>query len=355
MQRIPLIAVSALVFATLATLELPAQTTQNTVFLSDGNAASGGSNTFPWSREGLRYQTIFPSAKFSKAGAGAFIINDILVAPQLSMNPTIKTAVYDDIEIRMGATAQVVPTKAWATNNPKPTTVYRGPLRVTFEKGVWRGMGLPKPYLFIQTPTAPNLCVEFIMWKFNKARNSETVSIRAVTDTTTNSATRAFYFKWTTSQTTAPSTGKGAAKMGLVVNSGNFVPTETGCKGSTNAVPSIGSSTFPRVGKSWDLTLSGALPNSSAMLVIGFSDTKGFGGALPLDAGFLGAPSCFIWNENTFAVPATVNSAGNAKLNFLIPASGGNARVYAHWWNFDTKANTAGVTSSNYGKILLGT
>ena len=91
MPRHTLIAASALVLAALITAELPSQT-QTRVFVSDSNAAAGAANTFPWSREGLRYQTIFPGSRFSTGGAGAFVINDILVAPQLNINPSIKTA-----------------------------------------------------------------------------------------------------------------------------------------------------------------------------------------------------------------------------------------------------------------------
>ncbi|MHC4515321.1 MAG: hypothetical protein ACYS5W_16680 [Planctomycetota bacterium] len=185
-----LLSVSLLVAAFLGA-DIPCQT-QNRIFLSDGNANSGKANTFPWSREQLRYQTIFPAAKF---GNKPCLVNDILVAPQLTMSPTIKTAVYADIEIRMGATPQASPARSWNTNNPNPTVVYRGPMRVTFEKGVWRGMGLPKPYLFLPTSTAPNLCVEFIMWKFDPAFATQTKSIRAVVAPAP--VQRAYYYMWT--------------------------------------------------------------------------------------------------------------------------------------------------------------
>ena len=50
--------------AAFAAADLPAQT-QNRVFLDNGDATSGSSNTFPWSQEGLRYQTIFPASTSS--------------------------------------------------------------------------------------------------------------------------------------------------------------------------------------------------------------------------------------------------------------------------------------------------
>jgi len=340
---------ASLLVAVLVGADIQCQT-QKRIFLHDGNPTTGSGNTFPWSRQGLRYQTIFPAAKMGNIPC---LVNDILVAPQITMNPTIKTAVYDDIEIRIGATSVSTPTTNWATNNPKPTTVYRGPMRVTFEKGKWRGLGLPKPYLFIPTPAGgTNLCVEFIMWKFNPTFNSQTVSIRAVTAPST--VRRAYYYLWTTAQNTPASVGTGAARMGLICNNGNFVVTEQGCNSSNNTTLAISADTFPQATKPLSISLAGGKPGTAAYLVIGLSDTKWPGGSLPYDTSGLGAPGCFIWNDPLAFVPTATNTSGNATLKFTVPSATGAARAYVHWWNFDKAANSLGVTSSNYAKILLG-
>ncbi|MCB9868440.1 MAG: hypothetical protein H6837_01205 [Planctomycetes bacterium] len=341
---------TALPVALLALVTSLTAQTQKRVFISDGNPSAGSSNTFPWSQEGLRYQLIFTAAQMGNVPC---VVNDILVAPQLSMTPSPKTAVYDDIEIRMGMTSQSVPTTNWSTNNPNPTVVYRGPLRATFETGKWREMGLPKTFLYLPLAPANNLCVEIIQWKFNPARRTETVSIRAVTAPST--VTRAFYYLWTTAQATPPTIGSGACKMGLICDNGSFAVTETGCQSSRSTPLSIGATTFPQWGKPFGVTLTGALPTSPVFLAIGLSDTIGFGTTLPIDGALLGAPGCFLWNENRLQVGSVTDGTGAASLNFTIPAGGGNPRLYVHWWNLDNAANALGVTTSNYGKILLGT
>ncbi|MHC4079667.1 MAG: hypothetical protein ACYST0_14660, partial [Planctomycetota bacterium] len=177
--------------------------TQRNVWFPDSNAAAGGANTFPWSAPGIRYQCIFTAAQM---GNKPCLVNDVWAAPQLSMLPKIRTAFYDDIEIRMGMTSAATVTGSWSSNNPNPTTVYRGPLRVTFEVSKWRGLGLPKPFVYLPLPSIPNLCFEVIIWKANL---SNVTGIRALVGTGTR---RAFRNTWTSNQSIAPLTGASAAK-----------------------------------------------------------------------------------------------------------------------------------------------
>ncbi|MCB9868441.1 MAG: hypothetical protein H6837_01210 [Planctomycetes bacterium] len=319
--------------------------TQKRVFLGDGNPAGGGANAFPWSREQLRYQTIFTAAQMGNVPC---TVNDILVAPYATLTSEV-TGIYDDIEIRMGMTPLATPTTNWSANNPNPTVVYRGPIRMTFQPGVWREMGLPKSFLYLPLPPATNLCVEFIMWKINPA--STNVRIGAVS----GGVQRAYYYMWTQNQATSASVDSLGAKLGLICDNGSFAVTETGCQSSRNTPLSIGATTFPQWGKPFGLTLSGALPTSPVFLAIGLSDTTGFGTTLPIDGALLGAPGCFLWNENRLQVGSVTDGTGAAALNFTIPAGGGTPRLYVHWWNLDNAANALGVTTSNYGKILLGT
>jgi len=37
--------------------------------------------------------------------------------------------------------------------NPNPTTVYRGPLRVNFRVNQWSGIGMPGSYFYLPTST----------------------------------------------------------------------------------------------------------------------------------------------------------------------------------------------------------
>lgn len=318
--------------------------TQTRVFHSDGNPAVGGANTFPWSRQELRYQCIFPAAKFQNR---PWNIQDILVAPQLSMTPKRRTAIYEDIEIRIGQTPVSTLTSNWNTNNPNPKTIYRGKLRVDFEVGKWRGMGLPQSFLYIPRPTDPNVCVEFIMWKLGP----NTTSIRAVT----SSNQRAYYYKWTTSQQTQASLGSSAAKMGLVLNSGSFVDVGTGCAGSVNNIPTMTSSGIPTIGKTLDIDLSGGKPASPGIVILGFDRNTFANIPLPFDLMPLGAAGCQVWNDIVVTGGIGINAQGAAKFSLPIPSTlGGTERVYLHWWNLDTQANNFNWTTSNLGVVIVG-
>lgn len=319
--------------------------TQTRIFLGgDSNAAKGGANTFPWSRQELRYQVIFPAAQFQKK---AWMINDILAAPQLSMTPTRRTAVYHDIEIRIGQTAQATLTSNWKTNNPNPVVVHRGPLRCDFEVGKWRGLGITKPFRYIPLPKTPNVCVEFIIWKLDPG----SVSIRAVT----GSSQRAYYYKWTTSQTTSASLSSGAAKMGLVLNSGNWVEAGAGCLGSAKNRPTLSSTMWPQVGgKPFVMDLSGGKPASLGIMIAGLKRDKILSIPLPFDLKPLGAPGCLVWNDIWLTTGVGINASGKGKFSLPLPSFLGNERIYFHWWNLDKTANNFGLTTSNLGVVLLG-
>ena len=333
-----------LVFVALISGSVAAQAQTRVFYNNDSSPTGTSANTFPWSREQLRYQVIFPAASFQ---GKPWVINDILAAPQPTMSPTRKTAIYQDIEIRMGLTAQSSLSSNWSTNNPKPTTVYRGPLQCDFEVGKWRGLGLPNPYLYIPLPATPNLCVEFIIWKMDPS----TASIRAVT----TSAPRAYYYQWTTSQATQASVSTGsAAKMGLVLTSANWVEAGSGCTGSNNNVPTLTSQTYPVLGKPFQLDVSGCRPGSAGILMLGLERNKWSGLTFPFDLKPLGAPGCLVWNEPLVTAGLGIDQSGNGKTFVPIPSFIGNLRLYTHVWNLDPLANSWGVTTTNLGVILPG-
>lgn len=318
--------------------------TQTRVFLTDGNPTRGTTNTFPWSQATVRYQTIFPAALFKNM---PWLINDILVAPGLAMLPTRRTAIWPDIEIRIGQTAQATIARNWTTNNPKPGLVWRGALRCDFELGKWRGLGLPKPFQYIPLPATPNVCVEIIIWKIDP----NTVPIRAVADSGTQ---RAFRNNWTNSKL-GPLVGGSAAKMGLVLSSPNFVDVGVGCKGSSNSVPTLGATNLPQIGgKPFNLTMSGGLPSSVGIMVLGIDRTKLGAIPLPFDLQPLGATGCLVWNDLLVTLGVPLDAKGAANFPLPLPAfliSG--QRLYFHWWNLDANANTFGLTTSNLGAALL--
>jgi hypothetical protein len=315
--------------------------TQNVVW-HPNNSPTGGGNAFPWGSLGIRYQTIVSAAAM---GNKPSLIQDVFVAGY--PNSTDLEIVYEDIEIRMGMTAQATPTTDWNTNNPNPRVVYRGPLRVRFVVGQWRGIGLPNTFLYLPTATAPNLCFEVIVWKTSTGVGN---FYFPANDASTQ---RAFLYQWTTTQG-APNVGGGANKMGLLLYNGNFVVVGTGCTSSTNTTLEAGASTWPQPNQPVDITLTGAKPVSVAALMLGTSFTQYGALALPFDLGPLGAAGCKVWNDILVVGAAVVDPTGKAKLTLPIPSAPGTGRLYMHWFNHDPTANKFGWTTSSQLKLLLG-
>ncbi|MDP6425087.1 MAG: hypothetical protein QGG14_10105 [Planctomycetota bacterium] len=334
-------------FLVVALLPIAAATAQTQkIAWHPDNIRSGSSNAFPWGSAGLRYQTIVNASKF---GNQPQVIQDILVSGDPNRGKL--EVVYDDIEIRMGGTAQATVAMNWNANNPNPKTVYRGPLRVRFDPRQWQGIGLPSQYVYIPAPATPHLCIEIITWK---VRGRITPS-NYYYPYHGSGANRAWRYNWVNNQAMLPgiSTTSGS-KMGFLLSNGNFVTVGTGCSSSKSTTLEIGSSTFPQAKKPMDITLTGGKPLAPAVLMMGLSFTRFSTLNLPFDLAPFGAKGCFLWNDPTFLFPAATGASGAAKVTLVIPAGLSGARLYSHYWVHDPAANSFGWTTSSQGKILFG-
>lgn len=316
--------------------------TQKVAWQPDSNPTGRG-NAFPWGSMGVRYQTIVPGTRLGVR----VLVQDVFVAGDANRPDT--EIVYRDIEIRMGPTPLLDPTTDWNKNNPAARVVYRGPLRVRFQKGKWRGIGLPTAFLTILPPTAPNLCFEVIVHDISGRKVGENFYFPPAD----SSVKRAFLRKWT-QVGGAAAVGGGASKLGLLLDNGNFVTVGTGCQSSSGSKLEISSDTFPQAGKQIDVRLAGAAGSKPAVLMIGLSFRKLGALTLPFDLAPLGAAGCFVWNDILFIEPGATKADGTASRPLLIPAATGNARLYFHWWVWDPTANSFGWTTSSLGKMLLG-
>jgi hypothetical protein len=323
---------------------LPAQ---RQVIYNDGStAASGSGNAFPWGSEGIRYQQIFTSTQL---GTKPLHINDILVAGRTS-DGHIE---YGDIEIRMGLTSLTTVTTDWAKNSPKPTTVYRGPLRVLYKTDKWNGIGLPKSYLYLPITATPNLCIEVIVWKVKDKGGS--TGNNFYYPYSGASVQRAYLYQWTSKQTTAPSTGSGGSRIGLVVNGGNLATAGLGCAGSNAKVPALEgpAALFPTAGTPYTVSLKDGPATSAAILFVGTSFTNYGAIPLPFDLNPLGAKGCMVWHDHLFSLSTGTSAAGAGSVKLFVPAGFPRVRIYASWWCVDKKANTLGLTVSDFGKMVF--
>jgi hypothetical protein len=266
--------------------------------------------------------------------------------------------VYGDIEIRMGVTTQPTPTTSWATNNPNPTTVYRGPLRIRWKTGQWTGIGLPNVYLWLPLSTSDNLCIEVIVWQvLDKGVYSQAQNFYYPVASAT--LARAYSVSWVQngghSNTIAPSvSASSGSKMGLLFNDGNMVDLGTGCKSSAHPALAIGSDAgkWPQSGVPFNVNLAGAAPTAPAFLMIGAGDQQWGALKLPLDLGIIGAPGCKVWNDVLISLATVTNASGAATYSLPLPTSIPLLRINATYGVLDAGANALGLATSSYLKIL---
>jgi hypothetical protein len=296
---------------------------------------------------------------FSVLG-GPTLIQDVFVAGRSND----VQVVYGDIEIRMGLTPISIPGTNWSQNNPNPTTVYRGPLRITFKNGVWRGIGLPALYVYAPTQQE-HLCFEVIVWNVidtgGGARPNFYFPLSGTSTSPGGAVPRTYLLNWVqggahTNPTVPGSSSSDGCKMGLLLGNGNMVVLGQGCAGSSSNVPEIGSSpgTWPQVATVFNVLLTSGKPTSIALMALGSSDTKWGVINLPLELSGSGAPGCHLWNNYLTIFPALVDASGNASVGLPIPPPVFGLRVMASWLNLDASANSAGFTTSSYAKLIIG-
>jgi hypothetical protein len=232
-------------------------------------------------------------------------------------------------------------TSDWNSNNPNPTTVYRGPLRIRFINNQWTGIGLPNPYLYVPLNANEHLCIEVIVWS---AINGPTNFYYPKASGTLQ---RAFRNGWVTNQTQPPLTGSSGCRMGFVINDGNISVAGDSCMSSTNTPLRASASTWPQLGAPLSLNLQGAVATRPAFFVIG---TK----LVAFDLNVAGAPGCILWNNPLIGVPTVTDAAGAAVLNTTVPKNSTPGTIFGHWLVLDGAANAGGMTTSDSMTIIIG-
>lgn len=93
-----------------------------------------------------------------------------------------------------------------------------------------------------------------------------------------------------------------------------------------------------------------------ALLMLGIREDKWGPVALPFDLTPLGAPGCRIWTAPIMQMGAPVTPSGTAQIKLGIPVDPAinGARLNAGGLNMDSKANSLGMTTSSYARIIIG-
>lgn len=133
----------------------------------------------------------------------------------------------------------------------------------------------------------------------------------------------------------------------------SFAPFGGGCLGSrgTPVLSALGSST-PRLGTTFQAHVTNLPWTGPAFLLLGVSNTVYANTALPIDLGFLGAPTCNLVTSIE-QVDVLTNVLGAATWSFLVPPVPG-ASFYMQVMPLDPGQNALGLTASNGGHGIIG-
>ncbi|MCB9877959.1 MAG: hypothetical protein H6835_10185 [Planctomycetes bacterium] len=333
---------------------------QNVVYHDDASPLSGAGNAFPFGVETVRLQQLIPNAVL---GTSPCVIQDLYVDPLISNSQGLHVSqvFYGDIEVRMGATQLSVLTTDWATNSPTPTTVYRGPLLVRFEKNRWCALGLPRSFAWNPASAADNLVVEFIVWDVadtGAVIPNPSGYFLDVRRSVGGSIQRAYRLGWTVAQQpTAIGVDGSGIKLGFLIDDGNFVVHDGECVGSSGAAPRIGAvaGSLPSAGATFDVTIAGGQAGALAALVLGLERESYLGVSLPYDLQPLGAPGCRMWHGwEAFSSGVVLDAAGSGVTTLLFPPMvPQQARLYGTWLCLDPAANSLGVVPSGFLGMTL--
>jgi hypothetical protein len=325
---------------------------QQNIVYNDAQASCAGGNAFPFGSAGIRYQSVMLGSALTQPFVPV-VIRDLFVGKQPNSGGMYVS--YEDIEIKMGLTQQdpTLPLATdWNTNNPNPTTVYRGPLAIDFGISAdWAGIGLPTPYVFQPMSAADNLCVEVIVWSASKMTNGGTSASNFYFPAASSNVQRAFLYQWanTANNTSPPIVGTSGCCMGFLLGNGNFVTHgQYGISSTINKVE-ISSSTYPQPGQVLDINLTGSGPSRVSFLAFGFTYA-------PFDMTVIGAPRSNIWFNPVISVGAASDPSGNISIPITIPATLTAGTIYAQWYQIDpgAYANTLGLVTSNCATIIFG-
>jgi hypothetical protein len=163
---------------------------------------------------------------------------------------------------------------------------------------------------------------------------------------------RVYWFATTGPAPATGSTDSAAQKMELGMMMARISSYGRGCAG-TNGTPVHQTTGTPQIAQTLGLGLANGVPNGFAILVIGFYNGNP---PFPLDLSVYGMPGCLQYTDVVSAQFAVLDAVGGGNVPFTIPNDPGlvTVKLYSQFACIDPSANAAGLTTSNYNRILIG-
>ncbi|MFO1078846.1 MAG: hypothetical protein U1E73_14080 [Planctomycetota bacterium] len=319
---------------------LAASATAQNWYVPDSNAAAGTCNVIPFGSSSV---TTWGSQKYQSKATAADLGAIVGVVTGLGFAPCGTGNIhFDALEVVIDHHPAGAPLDPTFANNLTPNAVTV--LSVTnFDWNItadaWNEMGLQQIFVY---------------------NGVDDVVIQITTTNAVTTGTTGFHrdvrqrLYWFGTAGPAPATGTigtAAQKIELSMLMGKLSTYGRGCAG-TNGIPTVSLSGVPNPGTIVNTDMTGGLPNGFAFQIYGLSN----GFPFPLDLGNFGMPGCLQYTDNIASLLVFLDGSGAAAKLFGIPNNGGliGVKVFTQFACVDPTANATGLTTSNYGRILIG-
>ncbi len=120
--------------------------------------------------------------------------------------------------------------------------------------------------------------------------------------------------------------------------------------------PVLSSNDTPTLGQKLNLNLSQALPNTTAILMVGASNTNWSGGNLPFNLSAIGGGTCVLYVSLDALLNYQTDASGSANVTLTAPSNKAllGAKAHVQFAVNDPKANPFGYVTTNAATLVLG-
>jgi len=127
--------------------------------------------------------------------------------------------------------------------------------------------------------------------------------------------------------------------------------------GAPAATPTLAVTSAPVLGGSLDEQIHGAIANTSALMVIGFSDSTFGGLRLPMDLGPFGGQNCALYASMEIVLPVRIDGSGSGSSRVPIPdlPELAGLPLYTQAFVIDPQANPLGIAATQAWGVELET
>jgi hypothetical protein len=295
----------------------------------------GTCNAFPFSTTNMRYQALITAADLSNTAGSICCLS---LAPCTTGVRSMAT-----ITVKMAHFSGAAMTTTFDSNlnTPGPAVTVLDSVNYQWIQvaNAWNDIGLQNPFAY---NGVDNLVVEVLV-----------TGSAGVSGTTHRDATnQRVYLGSYTGQLTGTNGGLTAFKMRVSMGDASTQLFGAGCAGSagTPAFSFIGTA---QLGQVLGFDCVNTPPLGITFMIMGNDSHLP---VYPLDLGVAGAPGCTLYHNLLFVVSVPSDGSGRALTRLQLPQDPTLAclPLYFSYLVFDPPANALGLTSSNYGRAVLG-